>query len=242
MRRKLADCIILAGGLGTRLRPVVSDVPKPLAVINDRPFLEWQLEYLARQGIRKVVLCVGYKREFIISHFGSEFLDMSIEYSIEKYPLGTGGAILNALEKIDTEAFYVLNGDTFFPINCDEMMDDYMNNECPSILLAVFSANKDKQYGALSICPRTKQLLGIFSSKAKVGDYSNGGVYLCNKELWLKFSKTQTRNLKLSLEDDLIPNMLKNGFKLFTKVFSDELIDIGTPEDYQRAQKIFRYT
>ena len=101
----MVDCLILAGGLGTRLRPAVKNVPKPMADINGQPFLHWQLEYLARQGIERVVLSVGYMSEKITSHFGPRYLNMEIEYEEEDTPLGTGGAIINALKTIQTNDF-----------------------------------------------------------------------------------------------------------------------------------------
>ncbi|MDW8464053.1 MAG: NTP transferase domain-containing protein [Geminocystis sp.] len=90
------ECLILAGGLGTRLRQMVNDVPKPMAPINGKPFLEYLLRYLNSQGIRRVVLSVGYMKEKIVDHFGSRFMDMEIVYSVEEEPLGTGGAIVRA--------------------------------------------------------------------------------------------------------------------------------------------------
>ncbi len=92
------EAIILAGGLGTRLKETIPEGPKSMAPVSGRPFLEYQLDYLDRWGIRRVILSVGYQKEKIISHFGNEYKSLEIEYAIEEEPLGTGGAIINALQ------------------------------------------------------------------------------------------------------------------------------------------------
>ena len=111
------EAIILCGGLGTRLRSVISDVPKPMAPIKNKPFLAFVLEYLKSQNITKVILAVSYKYEIIQKYFGASYLGMEIVYSIEHEPLGTGGAISQALNFINGTSAYVLNGDTIFDIN-----------------------------------------------------------------------------------------------------------------------------
>lgn len=234
----MVDCLILAGGLGTRLRSAVKNVPKPMADINGQPFLHWQLEYLARQGIERVVLSVGYKSEKITSHFGPKYLNMDIEYEDEAKPLGTGGAILNALKRIHTKDFFILNGDTFFPVDCNLMINIYRKNKHLALLMATFSSDKDNRYGALDICSETQKLLGLKSAKSKIGDNANGGVYLSNKKCWLELAPKVDLGVKLSFEDDLIPLFIKNGFSLMTHKFDAMLIDIGTPDDYIKARKI----
>ena len=116
------EAIVLAGGLGTRLRSVVSDVPKPMAKINGRPFLEVLLNKLVRNNIERIVLSTGYKGNIIKDYFGTEFNGVKIEYSHEDEPLGTGGAICRALEKIVSNDFFVFNGDTFADIPIDKFV------------------------------------------------------------------------------------------------------------------------
>ena len=234
----MVDCLILAGGLGTRLRPAVKNVPKPMADINGQPFLHWQLEYLARQGIERVVLSVGYMSEKITSHFGPRYLNMEIEYEEEDTPLGTGGAIINALKTIQTNDFFILNGDTFFPVDFNLMINSYRKNSKPALLMATFPSDKDNRYGALEICSDTHKLLGLKSSRSTIGENANGGVYLCNKKSWLDLVSKVDLDLKLSFEDDLIPLFIKTGFSLMTHKFESMLIDIGTPDDYIKARKI----
>ncbi|HEF3496345.1 TPA: NTP transferase domain-containing protein, partial [Campylobacter coli] len=115
------QAIVLAGGLGTRLRSVVQDLPKPMAPINGKPFLAFVLEYLKKQGITEIILSVSYKYELIQEYFKDEFHGMKIRYNIEKELLGTGGAIKDALKLVKNEA-YVVNGDTFFDIDLKKLV------------------------------------------------------------------------------------------------------------------------
>ena len=112
--------IILAGGLGTRLRKVAPKVPKPMAPINNRPFVEYQMDYWINQGITQFILSVGYLKDVIINHFGNSYKGISIEYVEESSPLGTGGGLLFAAKNLH-ETFVVLNGDTFFEVNINSL-------------------------------------------------------------------------------------------------------------------------
>lgn len=113
--------IILAGGRGKRLRPITDYVPKPLVPINNTPIIEWQLRYLKKFGIDEVVICTGYKQEMIENYLDSKKIGMKIRYSIEKSPLGTGGAIKNAAKLIKDKTFFVINGDTITNIDLKKL-------------------------------------------------------------------------------------------------------------------------
>ena len=114
----ITSAIILAGGLGTRLRSVVADMPKPMAPVNGRPFLEYLLDYWQNQGISHFIISVGYRHEIITGYFGARYKNATIKYAIEKTPLGTGGGFLLASDHLgDDRTFLLLNGDTYFPIN-----------------------------------------------------------------------------------------------------------------------------
>ncbi|EDP4615425.1 NTP transferase domain-containing protein, partial [Campylobacter jejuni] len=139
------QAIILCGGLGTRLKSVIKNIPKPMAPINDKPFLEFIFEYLKKQGIKEVILAVSYKYEVIKEYFKDEFLGIKIKYSIEKEPLGTGGAIKEALKFIKNEA-YVLNGDTFFDIDLSKLK---LNRS--KICLALKQMNDFDRYGTVNV-------------------------------------------------------------------------------------------
>ena len=134
------EAIILAGGLGTRLQNVVKDIPKPMADINGKPFLKYLLDYLSGYEIEKVILSVGYRHEVIEHYFGKKYKNIELVYAIEEEPLGTGGGILNACSYLDTNLFYLINGDTFFNVNLNELkaFHNIQNAEYIFLILAVF--------------------------------------------------------------------------------------------------------
>ncbi|MCK4701226.1 MAG: NTP transferase domain-containing protein, partial [Bacteroidales bacterium] len=115
------EAIILAGGLGTRLKSVISDIPKPMAPIHGKPFLEYLLSYLVKFKIKKAVLSVGYKYQNIFDYFGNNYKGMKLSYAIEDMPLGTGGGIRNAMDQINNDHFFLLNGDTFYEVDLNKL-------------------------------------------------------------------------------------------------------------------------
>lgn len=112
----VTEAVILAGGRGTRLASVVPDLPKPMAPVGEKPFLHYLIAYLSGQGIRRIIISVGYRKEAIINFFGSHYLDCDIVYAEELSPLGTGGAVVNSLALVQGQYFWLFNGDTFFPV------------------------------------------------------------------------------------------------------------------------------
>ncbi|MGI7919199.1 nucleotidyltransferase family protein [Campylobacter jejuni] len=215
------QAIILCGGLGTRLKSVIKDIPKPMAPINDKPFLEFIFEYLKKQGIKEVILAVSYKYEVIKEYFKDEFLGIKIKYSIEKEPLGTGGAIKEALKIIKNEA-YVLNGDTFFGIDLSKLK---LNGS--KICLALKQMNDFDRYGTVNV-----DGLGLvisFEEKVfKKQGLINGGIYLLDKDIFKDFALQE----KFSFEEFLQENYIK--LKTRAEIFDDYFIDIGVPSDYER--------
>jgi D-glycero-alpha-D-manno-heptose 1-phosphate guanylyltransferase len=115
------EAIILAGGFGTRLQQVLDDKPKSMAPVNGRPFLEYLLDYLNTEGVRHVVLSVGYKRDIIMNYFGTSYRDIKIDYAIEEVPMGTGGGIRMALWKIDGKRAFAMNGDSMFRLDLQKL-------------------------------------------------------------------------------------------------------------------------
>ncbi|ECR6676698.1 nucleotidyltransferase family protein [Campylobacter jejuni] len=215
------QAIILCGGLGTRLKSVIKDIPKPMAPINNKPFLEFIFEYLKKQGIKEIILAVSYKYEVIQEYFKDEFLGIKIKYSIEKEPLGTGGAIKQALKFIKNE-LYVLNGDTFFDIDLSKLKLDKSK-----ICLALKQMNDFDRYGTINI---DKHGL-VISFKEKVFKKQgliNGGIYFLNKDIFNDFTLQE----KFSFEEFLQENYKK--LKARACIFDDYFIDIGVPSDYER--------
>ncbi|HEC2838024.1 TPA: D-glycero-D-manno-heptose 1-phosphate guanosyltransferase, partial [Campylobacter jejuni] len=170
------QAIILCGGLGTRLKSVIKDIPKPMAPINNKPFLEFIFEYLKKQGIKEIILAVSYKYEVIKEYFKDEFLGIKIKYSIEKEPLGTGGAIKETLKFVKNEA-YVLNGDTFFDIDLSKLK---LNES--KICLALKQMNDFDRYGTVNV--DEQDLVISFEEKVfKKQGLINGGIYLLTKDI-----------------------------------------------------------
>ncbi|HBK1737820.1 TPA: nucleotidyltransferase family protein [Campylobacter jejuni] len=215
------QAIILCGGLGTRLKSVIKNIPKPMAPINDKPFLEFIFEYLKKQGIKEVILAVSYKYEVIKEYFKDEFLGIKIKYSIEKEPLGTGGAIKETLKFIKNEA-YVLNGDTFFDIDLSKLK---LNGS--KICLALKQMNDFDRYGTVEL--DSKNYIKLFKEKEfKKQGLINGGIYFLNKDIFNDFTLQE----KFSFEEFLQENYEK--LKAKAHIFDNYFIDIGVPGDYGR--------
>ena len=230
--------IILAGGFGTRLKEVAPNTPKPMVIINGRPFLEYQMEYWINQGITRFILSVGYLKDLIINHFGDSFNGASIEYVVEPKPLGTGGGMLLAAKNI-TEIFIVLNGDTYIEVDLNSLYK-FHNKLKSDWTFALFRTSDFNRYLAMDISSSGKIL--SFNSNATNSNSTsksglvNGGVYLIEPSALnlLNFNSLY----ESSLENQLLPNLLKNGAKLFGQECTGRFIDIGLPEDYYRAGSI----
>lgn len=214
------QAIVLAGGLGTRLRSVVQDLPKPMAPINGKPFLAFVLEYLKKQGITEIILSVSYKYELIQEYFKDEFHGMKIHYNIEKELLGTGGAIKDALKFVKNEV-YVVNGDTFFDI---DLKKPVLNSS--KICIALKQMQNFDRYGTVNV--DEQGIVTSFEEKVfKKQGLINGGVYLLKKDIFNNFSLER----KFSFEEFLQENY--KTLKIQTQIFDDYFIDIGVPKDYK---------
>ena len=228
------EAIILAGGFGTRLRPAISDLPKSMAGINGRPFLEYLLDKLIQSGTSHVILSVGYMHKLIITHFGSAYKSLRISYAIEDEPLGTGAGIKLALEQTQSDNILVVNGDTLFLLDLNDFSDFHVNHKS-SFSLALRQVDDTSRYGAVSI-DNNGRIVG-FAEKQTSGlpGYINAGVYLISKKYFLDFSLPE----KFSLEKDFLEKEYVNEY-FYGFTCSDYFIDIGIPEDYNRAQTEFK--
>ena len=179
---KPLDAIILAGGRGTRLREAVRDLPKPLAKIHDRPFLDILLGFLARSGrIRKAVLAVGYMADIIIRHYaGKEISGVEIDFSVEKTPLGTGGAARKALERTCTEEVMVLNGDSFVEVGIEALIEAHGKSGAPATMVVAHVENASR-YGRVGLGPGGE--VRSFEEKDALPSpgFINAGVYLFHR-------------------------------------------------------------
>ncbi len=228
----ITTAIILAGGFGTRLQSVVSDVPKPMATVCGKPFLYWLLRYCNRYGIKEVILSVGYKADIIENYFGNTFQNISIKYCYEKEPLGTGGAILESLKHTSAQEVFVLNGDSFFNINLKDFYFQHTHHKS-SLSLALKDMEKFERYGVVKI--NSSSRITAFEEKKNTAKGNiNAGVYILNRNLF------SNKNLsgKFSFEKDLMEKFVSqetiSGF-----IFHDYFIDIGIPEDYEKVNKEF---
>lgn len=225
----LTEAVVLAGGLGTRLRAVVSDVPKPLAPVRGRPFLAYVLDHLAHSGVQSVVLSVGYKADAVQAAFGSRHGSMSISYAQEATPLGTGGGIRLGLQQTRGESVLALNGDTFFPANLVALSRLHESSGA-DMTLALKHMTRCDRYGTLSL-DRDHRITGFAEKGAVVDGLINGGVYALRRALLEEWPSGQA----FSIEKDVLEKQAPT--RRFIGMPSDTyFIDIGIPEDYARAQ------
>ncbi len=223
--------IILAGGLGTRLRSTVPDLPKPMASINGRPFLEYQMDYWIQQGVKHFILSVGYYKEIIINHFGSAYNGAKVDYAIEETPLGTGGGLLVALDGIDANPLLVLNGDTFFEVNLEQMLS-FHESKNSLWTFALFKATEAGRYMGISL-DKNSQITSLQSGTDEIGRLANGGIYLINPSV-VKNTGFKLGD-KVSLEDGILASLTEKNIPLYGLEFNGKFIDIGVPDDYRRA-------
>lgn len=234
------EAIILAGGLGSRLRTMVPDLPKPMAPIHGRPFLEYLLDYWAGQGVNRFVLSVGYRREVITEHFGARYKGAEVDYAVEEQPLGTGGGLLLALKHLCRSGpFLVVNGDTFFEVALAPMCH-YHQDRRAELTIALREVEANSRYGGVGIDKEGK--IATFDNRARTSGRAliNGGVYLAEPSVFADMAPES--GAPASLEDQLYPRMLAAGQRLYGFLSSGRFIDIGIPEDYQRAASVLQDT
>ena len=229
------QAILLAGGLGTRLRSVVSDRPKPMALIEGRPFMEYVTRELVRHGITDIIFAVGYKGSMVEEHFGdgSEF-GFHASYAYEETLLGTAGAIKNAGQFITEDMFFVLNADTFYQIDYTRLVR-LMDAQKLTMALVLREVPDVSRYGQAVL--DQEGILTGFNEKiqeARKGTI-NGGIYLMKRELLDAIPEG-----KVSLENDMIPQWLKEKRPLGGFVNDGYFIDIGIPEAYYQFQEDVR--
>ena len=250
MDRKTPDtAVILAGGFGTRLKRVVDDVPKPMAPVKGKPFLEYVLRYWKDQGIRQFVLSVGYKGHCIREYFQNSFDGCSVDYVYDDKPLGTGGAVLRCQEFMGgSDPYLLLNGDTFFMVDLDQLCTT-AGLASADWCIALFATDRIERFMSLqldedgyvqfSVPDDSNQSRRSKAEFSPVGSrlpayHCNGGVYLLNPMALenLPFDL----DTHVSLEDEIIPWCAEKGQKIVGHVSGGEFIDIGTPADYARSQ------
>lgn len=224
--------LILAGGLGTRLRSVLPEgIPKPMATIRGKPFLEYLLDFWVSKGISEFVLSVGYRAEVIINYFGSDFKGRPIRYAREDQPLGTGGALLLATSSLKN-AFFVANGDTFFDVDVPSLVAAHVENNADWTIALFRSAELDRYMGVT--LNQQGQVID-FQCNEQSELLVNGGTYLVRPSV-LKGILPSAE--PLSLEAALLPLIKMRGGRVFGIEQKGLFIDIGIRSDYEKAKLI----
>lgn len=223
------EAIILAGGLGTRLRSVVAGLPKCMAPVAGKPFLHFVIEYLLEQGIDKIIFSLGYKSEMIIDYVNEQYPMLSKQFSIEEEPLGTGGAIKLACSVSTEKNVLILNGDTLYKVNINVLVDFHNNNEA-DCSLALKPMKDFDRYGVV-VLNKDNSIASFKEKQFYPEGLINGGVYILNREKFLKESLPQ----KFSFENDYLEKYFDKR-KMYGQIQDEYFIDIGIPEDYEKAE------
>ena len=228
------EALILCGGLGTRLSPLISHIPKCMAAVNGKPFLDYVVQGLIDDGVSKIIFCVGHLKNSIISRY-TVWPGCQTLFSEEESPLGTGGAIKNALSFLNRDNFLVLNGDSFCKINLKNLMA-FHNLKLSTASLVLTKSNSRNDVGKVFL--GKDGVILSFNEKSNAinlaDGYVNTGIYVFNKQFFQKLKD----NYPLSLEEDVMPLMIKN-YKCYGFLSESELLDIGTPERYLKAEGFF---
>jgi len=228
------ELMVLCGGQGTRLKNVLNGKPKILAPIKNNPFIVFLLKKFENEKVKKVVLCTGYKHEEVFKWVSQEYKGrINISFSREKEALGTGGALFNALDKITSDNFIVMNGDTLVDVDLKSIMDFHIQNNADVTVGLLSADNTKNSFGSVTI--NKNNCVTSFSEKAKKNNkntsYINAGIYVFNK---LFLSNLNIFEIPYSIEYELIPNSLsRNNIYGFNDVH--KFYDIGTPSRLSNA-------
>ena len=224
---------ILVGGLGTRLQSVVNDRPKVMALINGRPFLTYILDKINYAGLKEVVLCVGYMGKYIESEMGTSYGNLSLRYSYEYEPLGTGGALRNASHFLKSDTILVMNGDSYCEYDLQKFWSFHEQNKAlASILLTFISSTL--RYGRVVIDESNYVLTFEEKGLPSGPGWINAGIYLLSKDIIASIA----RDRFVSLEREVLPSLIGKEFYGFMD--RGNFIDIGTPEDFAATGLFFK--
>jgi len=222
--------MILVGGKGTRLQSVVP--VKPMANVKGKPFVEWLLLDLCAKGIKRIIFCTGYKSEIIEGYFcnGSQW-DVDVVYSHEPIPLGTAGAVRYALDKLNSDCFLVMNGDSYCDVDINKLEDMHVAHNAQATIWLTWM-NDCSRYGSVVIGKKGEVELFQEKSLSRDGGLVSAGVYLLEREI----AETIIEGRYVSLETEFFPRLIGRG--LYAVVSNSPLLDIGTPEAYAKAQGV----
>ncbi len=224
------DAVILCGGQGKRLQPVVSTTSKVMADVSGRPFLDILITHLKKQGIRRVILCTGHKAEQVEDYYRKNPQGLTFEFSRESDPLGTGGALKNAWYFIESEPFLVFNGDSFCAVDLDALLD-FHQSKFARASVVISRAQDVSAFGNIFLDDDVKVVKFREKDPGQGGHGVNAGVYCFNEDILLSMPDTK----RFSLEQDVFPALVGKGFYGFC--VDQQFYDIGTPERYEAARQ-----
>jgi D-glycero-alpha-D-manno-heptose 1-phosphate guanylyltransferase len=228
----MTTAVILAGGLGTRLRSAVPDLPKPMAPVAGRPFLAHQMDHWIAQGVTRFVLSVGYRHDAISGFFGLRYRGVPIDYAVETRPLGTGGALLNARAALEpNEPALLLNGDTYFDVDLAALSAQALRLDA-QWCFALFRNTDPARYMGVGVAPSGR----IEALRDPQAPLANGGVYWFRPDALAGLSPAA--DAPLSLENDVFPRLLEQDQRFAALECPGAFIDIGVPHDYHRAASV----
>ncbi len=232
--KNLSDitAVILAGGLGTRLRPVIGDRPKALAEVGGRPFITYLLDQLAVVKVKNVVLCTGYMSQQVKAALGETYVSMNLSYSQESSPLGTGGALRLASPLLKSDVVLVMNGDSFCETNLKAFYLVHRLREAKATILLT-EVRDTNRFGWIEIEDDGRINGFIEKKKTNHPGWINAGIYLIRRSLL----ETISPDRMVSLEKDTFPSWIGRGLYGFR--CQGRFLDIGTPESYSDAQQVF---
>lgn len=225
--------VLLAGGLGTRLRTVLPDTSKPIAPVEGRPFLFYLFDQLTRADVSPLILCTGHRSEQVCTEIGTEYQGVPVLYSVEQQPLGTAGALrLARRNHPQTAPWLAMNGDSYLDIDLRAMMDSHWRSGLAATIATV-RVEDGRRYGSLEWSAEHRVTAFREKSAAMGPRWINGGVYIFEQE----FLDTLPDRAPLSLETEAFPAWIDHGIHAFAS--EARFIDIGTPESYVAAQRFF---
>ena len=228
------DGVILCGGLGKRLQGIVHDVPKVMAQVDGHPVLEFIIEFLKSQNIERVVLCTGHKADMVEQYYRRQDCGVTIDFSTEHEPLGTGGALKNAREVILSDPFFVLNGDSLLSVALQDFLDFHRGKKSLASML-VAEVKDGKDFGSLEIDENQRVIHFHEKDQGAKKRLVNAGIYCFSQTIFSCMPKTK----KFSLENDFFPSLI--GKQFYGYCTDQEFVDIGTPERYASAKQKLQF-
>jgi NDP-sugar pyrophosphorylase family protein len=227
------DAMLVCGGAGLRLRSITGDVPKAMASIAGRPFLELLLRQLRRHGFQRVILAVGHREDVIRSHFGESAFGLQLAYSAESLPLGTGGALRKAVDVVKSDSLLIMNGDSYTDADLPKFVAAYRESKADASVLLIPADERD-DCGTVLVSEGGRLVRFEEKQDSFHAPYFNAGVYMMSRQLLYEIPP----GLEISVERELLPRWLKQGKDITGFVCLGRCIDIGTPERYRDAQDI----